>query len=128
MQCNDYPKALDLCKCSDEDAFLWLGSVPVGTPVNAVLTWPSGRRVIIPVEEDGGEYKIPHPELAPGETFLIQLLNANNAPVGFEPYQLNGTVFAPVSTAYDGVWFDAALCFEPDGDTYTGPDQWITLP
>lgn len=128
MLCQDFPKALPICKCADDDAFLFIGEV-TGTPTFALVTHLGGnRRTYIPVTADSGEWKCGFPELAPGQTYLLQVVNKYMTPIPFRPYQLSGTVMAPTATSYEGVYFEAIKCFEEDGSTYTGPDQWIQLP
>lgn len=128
MQCNNYPEALPVCRCADEDAYLWVGAVD-GTPVHVMLTHAgTGSRTIIPIEEDGGEYKVPMPLMDPGQSYLVQVVTSNFAPLTFYPYQQSGTVWAPVSDGVSGVYLVAETCFDDTGSTYLGPDQWITLP
>ena len=128
MQCQNLPQALDLCRCADDDAKLWIGEPDAGA-THAMLTHvATGGRIIIPLEFDSGEASVPMPTLAVGEVYMIQTVSASFAPVAFRPYQQNGTVLAPVSTAYDGVTVVIVRCANSDYSTYLGPDQWITLP
>lgn len=127
MLCDNIPTAKPLYLCVDDDARVYLGESLLSNLKARLTNMATGRVIELPVQRAGADvYLDGLPELVMGHVYLVEL-TYNAIPVAFYPYQLTGTNFVATSTGYMGVYVTFDVLVDGDGDTYIGPDGWLTI-
>ena len=126
MLCTDYPTALPLSPCTDEDAKVYVGTSTLPVSYVRLNNLATGRVTVYAADSDSdGWYFIPDGEVFPTHKYLVQLLS-DAGPVSFFPYEVSGYSTVPSIVAVMGVY----LTFERlvDGDAYfEAGDQFVTV-
>lgn len=126
MLCTDYPTALPLSPCTEENAKVYVGTSTALIVQVKLKNLATGRVTVYDAEQDGdGWYFIPDGQVFPTHKYLVQLFS-EAGPASFFPYEVSGYSTVPSIVAAMGVY----LTFERmvDGDAYfeTG-DQFVTV-
>ena len=127
MLCDNTPKGRDLLLCREEDARLWIGSSAEANLMVLFTDLATGRRTIVSATEEDDEWYCEPPELVVGHTYRVELVNPTVTPVDFTPYTFDGSTFALATEDVSAVNVDFVKVWESNGDTYLGPDQWLSI-
>lgn len=127
MLCDNIPTAQPLYLCVDDDARVYLGESLL-TNVKARLTnMATGRVIELPVQRDGADvYLEGLPELVMGHVYKVEV-TYNGIPTAFFPYELVGTTWVSTTARYMAAYVQFDVRVDAIGDTYIGPDQWLTI-
>lgn len=131
MLCVQIPKGNDILSCTDDDARLYIGTSQLDGLKVLFTDIATGRKTLMDATVDGDEWYVTEPPLISGHTYRAQLVVNEITPVTFYPYVLDqttyGTSYVADDTQYRGVNFSVVKGYYPEGDTYFGQDQWLSL-
>lgn len=123
MLCQDYPTALPLSPCTEDDARIYVGTTTLPVTHVRLKSLATGRIIQYDAVKDGNEvYFLPDGDVIVGQVYLFTILN-NTVPLPFFPYAVSGYSLIPSTASAEGVYctftrFVEGYSFFEQGDQY----------